>query len=340
VPEAQVPLKPLYCSQCGDTIVTRFEEGRHRDVCPTCGIVFYQNPLPVAASVVLNDARQVLLVKRRQDPYKGMWCLPIGFAEVNETISQAALRELEEEAGVAGKVTRLLDADSFASEFYGELLIVSFEVEKLEGRESPGDDAEAVEYFPLDGLPPLAFSSNEKAVRACAAAHADEWVIQDSFQRLQEGVPGGLLSDALVALIRDHAGEISHLWMEDIRQNPTTRSYRDIPPEQLTRCSAVALSQVGLWLAGDQADAQIRDFFMRLGAQRAASGTPLHELISTLTLLKMHIWTFARQNGVWERPVDVYRVLELNRRLGSFFDKAVYHASRGFAGPGTSEGAV
>lgn len=327
-----MPLKPLYCSQCGSVMSTRPEDGRDRDVCPTCETVFYQNPLPVAASVIISPSREVLLVKRKRDPFKGMWCLPIGFAELNETIESAALRELREESGLVGRVLRLLDADSYQSDFYGDLLIVTFEVENVGGKECPGDDAETVAYFALDDIPPLAFSSNRKAVRACAAAHADQWLIQDSFQRLTDGHPDGLLSDALVTLIRDRAEEISHLWIEDIRQNPSTRAYRDIPLPELSRGAVVVLSQVGLWLAGEQSNREIRRFFLNLGAARAASGTPLHELLSTLTLLKMEIWTFARQNGVWETTVDLYRVLELNRRLGSFFDLAIYYAARGFSG--------
>ncbi len=42
-------------------------------------------------------------------------------------------------------------------------------------------------YFPIDRLPPLAFPSNEKAIRLCADLHRDEWAIHDSFQRLEEG---------------------------------------------------------------------------------------------------------------------------------------------------------
>ena len=46
-------------------------------------------------------------------------------------------------------------------------------------------------------------------------------------------------------------------------------------------------------------------------------------------LLKKHIWTYARSQGVWERPVDTYRVMELQSRFAVFFDKAVYHLARG-----------
>ena len=51
-----MPLKPKYCSQCGQTVEVRIVDNRTRVVCPACETVFYENPLPVAASVVLNEA--------------------------------------------------------------------------------------------------------------------------------------------------------------------------------------------------------------------------------------------------------------------------------------------
>ncbi len=160
---------------------------RPRDVCGVCGSVFYQNPLPAAAALVLDDLRRVLLVKRKYPPGEGLWCLPMGFAELGETIAEAALRELHEETGVTGHVVRLINAESSYGPFYGDVLVVTFEVEKLLGMERAGDDAEEVDYFPLDQLPPLAFAHNEKAIRLCAELHRDEWAIHDSFRRLQEG---------------------------------------------------------------------------------------------------------------------------------------------------------
>ncbi len=323
-------LKAKYCSQCGASIELRRVEGRARECCTACGTIFYQNPLPVAAGVVLNANRRVLLVKRRREPYQGMWCLPIGFAEVGETIGQAARRELREETGLEGRILRLLDADSFGSETYGELLIVTFEMEKVSGVEQAGDDAIEVAYFPLDALPPLAFSSNEKAVRFCAAAHQEEWAIQDSFRGLHDEDGRELLSDALVARVQEHAEQVTRLWLDDVRTNPTTPTYATIDPDRLFERGFTAVSQFSRWLKGRQADDEVRAFYRALGRERRDQGFAVHELISSLTLLRMHIWTFARTRDVWERPIDVYRVLELNRRIALFFDRAIYHAVRGF----------
>jgi ADP-ribose pyrophosphatase YjhB (NUDIX family) len=329
-----MPLNPKYCSQCGGGLEQRFIDGRQREVCATCKKVFYRNPLPVAATVVLNAQREVLLVKRRQEPQKGEWCLPIGFAELDETIAQAALRELREEAGIAGRVLRLLDVDSYSSDYYGDLLIVTFEIAKTGGSEAPGDDAEEVAYFPIDALPPLAFTSNERAIAACREVHREEWAIHDSFTSLHDDESGAaaaeLLSDALVLMIRDHAAEIAATWLAEVRENPTTPSYRTYDPERLLPLAEEALSQFGRWLHGEEVAPETREFYRRLGARRRAEGFALHEVVSSLTLVRKHVWLFARRRGIWERPIDVYRVLELDRRLVLFFDRAVYQTIKGY----------
>jgi 8-oxo-dGTP diphosphatase len=325
-----MPLKPNYCARCGHVVVTRFVDDRPRVVCPACDTVFYENPLPVAAAIVLNDRREVLLVKRRREPHKGEWCLPMGFAEMGETIAAAARRELREETGIDARAVRLLDADSFESTHYGDLLIVTFEMKKVGGNEQPGDDAEAVRYFPIAQHPPLAFSSNEKALRACATAYLQSWAIQDSFVTLQTDEDKAMLSDALVTLIQERAEEIARLWLEDVCSNPTTRSYRTVDRDQLLERGSLAISQFGRWLRGRESADEVKAFYRILAKERKMQGFEAHELLSSLTLLKKNVWTFVRAQDVWKQPIDVYRLLELSIRMALFFDKAMYHAARGF----------
>lgn len=330
-------MKALFCSKCGSSIEVQTIGNRPREVCTACGTVFYQNPLPAAAALVLDDQRQVLLVKRKYPPSRGTWCLPIGFAEMGETIAEAALRELHEEAGITGRIARLIDADSWSSSYYGDLLVVTFEVEKTAGVSSPGDDAEDVAHFPIDHLPPLAFPSNEKAIRLCADLHRDEWAIHDSFHRLGEE-PGGtnMLSDSLIGFVAEHASYVARLWLAEIRSNRTTSGYWGVDPENLLAQAAEGLLQLGRWLEGESTEEHIKTFYRELGALRRSQGVELHELLSALMLLKKHIWNYARSQGMWQRPVDTYRVMELQSRFAVFFDKAMYHSARGFtahAGP-------
>lgn len=325
-----MPMTPSYCARCGSALKMRMIEDRARAVCPACDTVFYENPLPVAASIVLNDLREVLLVKRRRQPHKGQWCLPMGFAEMGETISAAGLRELKEETGIDAIVLRLLDADSVESSYYGDLLIVTFEMQKAGGRERPGDDAEDVRYFPLESPPKLAFSSNRKALVACAAAHRESWAIADSFLSLHSDKEGAMLSDALVNLIEQRADEIAGLWLVEVRTSPTTRSYANVDPDQLMARAAAAISQFGRWLKGDETANEIKAFYRLLARDRKQQGFGVHELVSSITLLKRTLWTFARSQGIWERPIDMYRVLELSRRMAAFYDKAIYHVTLGY----------
>jgi 8-oxo-dGTP diphosphatase len=312
---------------------------RPRDVCSVCSTVFYQNPLPAAGALVLDDMRRVLLVKRKYPPGEDMWCLPIGFAELGETIAEAALRELLEETGVTGRVVRLIDVDSSYGPFYGDVLVVTFEVDKLLGTETPGDDAEEVDYFPLDQLPPLAFPHNERAIRLCADLHRDEWAIHDSFRRLEEGVASGnepagtqMLSDTLIGFVNESIPLVARLWLADVRSNHTTAAYMRLDPDTLLAECTTTLRQLGRWLEGESTEEQIKQFFRDLGARRQGQGVQLHELLSAIMLLKRQIWVHARSQGVWQRPMEMYRVMELQSRFAVFFDRATYHSARGYAG--------
>ncbi len=49
---------------------------------------------------IADDALKVLLIRRGAEPYKDCWALPGGFVEIDESLEDAAARELQEEAGV------------------------------------------------------------------------------------------------------------------------------------------------------------------------------------------------------------------------------------------------
>ena len=88
-----------FCSECGKTVVHRIPEGDNlpRFICEHCDIIHYQNPkLVVGCLPVWNE--QVLLCKRAIEPSYGLWTLPAGFMENQESLEEAALRESREEA--------------------------------------------------------------------------------------------------------------------------------------------------------------------------------------------------------------------------------------------------
>jgi ADP-ribose pyrophosphatase YjhB (NUDIX family) len=107
----------------------------------------------VVVAVTVKDDRFVL-IKRGIPPKKGYWGCPSGFVECGETPEEACLRELEEEAGVKGEIRRLLRvARREDTELYGDMLVVTYLVDVVEGEPSPGEEADDARYFAEDEIP-------------------------------------------------------------------------------------------------------------------------------------------------------------------------------------------
>lgn len=323
-----------FCHFCGGPVTLKIEDGIQRDFCNACNLFFYKNPLPVVSTIVAED-RRILLVKRGNRPYKGAWCLPSGFVETGESIQHAALRELTEEAGIVGRILGLVDVHSYKSRFYGDLIFITFEVEQTGGMLQPGSDTVKAEYFPIDSLPSLAFPSNKRAMQYYVAGKSEYWAIIDSFSKSlgkedSRHVERNLLSDKLVDLIERNAEIIAQIWIDDALTNPSTRGFRHFDHSRLFRDVCRILSHFGSWLGGVYKDSEIRGYYNELGRESRKEGLALSNVLSTLSLIKKHLWEFALSQGMWHKTLDIYMNLELNRRIVIFFDKAVFYTTQGY----------
>jgi ADP-ribose pyrophosphatase YjhB (NUDIX family) len=97
-----------FCSQCGAPVEQRIPVGEHlpRHVCPACGTIHYQNP-KVVVGTIPEWQDKILLCKRAIEPRYGLWTLPAGFLENDETTIEGAQRETLEEATARVEVTSL-----------------------------------------------------------------------------------------------------------------------------------------------------------------------------------------------------------------------------------------
>ncbi|HRJ75091.1 MAG TPA: NUDIX domain-containing protein, partial [Anaerolineales bacterium] len=82
--------------------------GKIRPVCPQCGFIYFQDP-KVAAAVLIEKDSRVLLVRRVNEPFRGLWTLPAGFINADEDPAEAAARECLEETGLVVKIKNVLD---------------------------------------------------------------------------------------------------------------------------------------------------------------------------------------------------------------------------------------
>lgn len=141
------------------------EGGYPRYRCDQCGFVQYLNPAS-AAGVLVVDGGRVLLVKRKYDPYRGLWVIPSGFIEYSEDIRGTAVREVEEETGLTVRLEGLHAVESCFDDPRGNAVLVVFDGHVTGGEMRAGDDAEDVDFFPLDRLPEIAFEAHRKILGA------------------------------------------------------------------------------------------------------------------------------------------------------------------------------
>jgi len=97
-----------FCSQCGAQVSLKIPAGDNmpRYVCNTCEAIHYENP-KIVAGCIPEWEDKVLLCKRAIEPRYGLWTLPAGFMENNESTPQAAAREAMEEARADVEITSL-----------------------------------------------------------------------------------------------------------------------------------------------------------------------------------------------------------------------------------------
>ena len=128
----------------------------------------YPRPMVTVDVVVLTsqtDQLHVLLIQRAQEPFQGAWALPGGFVDMDESLEEAAGRELAEETGVEG-----IDLEQLQT--YGDpnrdprgrvisvaycTLLPSKNIQHIQG----GSDASQARWFPVDELPNLAFDHSK-----------------------------------------------------------------------------------------------------------------------------------------------------------------------------------
>jgi 8-oxo-dGTP diphosphatase len=119
--------------------------------------------------------RDVLLVKRGEEPFLGMWALPGGFVEEGETLERAARRELAEETGLDP------DTELDLTGAYGDpgrdprgwtvsvVFTTALGYDEI-GAVVGGSDAAEAAWHPVTALPRLAFDHDR--IVADALSHA------------------------------------------------------------------------------------------------------------------------------------------------------------------------
>src|SRR3989338_1971175 len=115
---------------------------------------------------ILHNQLKLLLIKRKNEPFKGKFALPGGFVERDENLEDAAKRELEEETGVKNIFLKKMHAcGDVGRDPRGRVISIPFlaliDAEELKLHAT--DDAELAKWGSVDSLPKheLAFDHKE-----------------------------------------------------------------------------------------------------------------------------------------------------------------------------------
>jgi len=169
-------LNPLdeihFCLRCGAPLVQAERFGKVRPVCPVCRWVYFADP-KVAAAALVEHAGRVLLVRRANDPLRGLRTLPAGFVDAGEDPAEAAARECLEETGLAVCIRGLVDVLAGQEHPRGAHILIVYRA-MLAGEippdgPHPADDVDGAGFFAYDALPPLAFKTTQRLLKQTGA---------------------------------------------------------------------------------------------------------------------------------------------------------------------------
>lgn len=131
-----------------------------------------KNPLLTVDTVIVHKG-SVVMIKRKNPPYKGSWALPGGFVEYGETVEFAAVREAKEETGLDVELENIVGVYSNPErDPRGHIVTICYIGHKTGGNLFADTDASDVKYFKFNEVLKLdlAFDHNK--------------ILQDAFKLL------------------------------------------------------------------------------------------------------------------------------------------------------------
>jgi len=148
-----------FCPRCGSSHFV--EHNAKSKLCQDCGFVYYFNPSAATVAFILNERRELLVVRRAKEPAKGTLDLPGGFSDLNETSEQGVCREVKEETGL--DVTEVRFQFSLPNRYlYSDFLVHTIDMFYLCRVRDTSlchamDDAAEAMWIPLQDLSPEQF---------------------------------------------------------------------------------------------------------------------------------------------------------------------------------------
>jgi 8-oxo-dGTP diphosphatase len=163
-----------FCIKCGNRTKEQLAEGRLRQICMNCGNIHYKQ-LIVGAGTFVERNGELLLIKRKMEPFLGTWCLPGGHVEDNEDPKDAAKRETLEETGLDITLTKPANVFFFNDHPKGSGIFLVYSTNGPLGEAISTAEGENPSYFSRAEIPNLSISGggHRQAI--------DAWISQTTY---------------------------------------------------------------------------------------------------------------------------------------------------------------
>jgi 8-oxo-dGTP diphosphatase len=115
---------------------------------------------------IVKKEDEIVLIKRKNNPFKNSWALPGGYIEYNERIEDAVVREVFEETGLITEIINLIGVYSDPNrDPRGHTISIIYELKIIKGKLESGDDASDVKFFNLNKIPDNLSFDHKKIIK-------------------------------------------------------------------------------------------------------------------------------------------------------------------------------
>jgi len=140
-----------------------------------------------------------------------------------------------------------------------------------------------------------------------------------------------LLTGKLVRTIEQNSDTIAERWADEVSKSPFTRSYWNMPGDELHERAASVCRRMGYFLDRRLPKEKLASFYKKVGENRRAHGYEVEEVVMALMLLKRQVWLFILQEGLLTKNIEISQALLLNNRVVLYFDRAIYYVTKSYS---------
>jgi len=124
-------------------------------------------PLVAVDAVIRFKKNSIVLIRRKNPPFKGEFALPGGFVDVGESVEDACIREAYEETNIKVTIKKLIGVFSNPKrDPRGHVIAIAFLCEPLTDSEKPmaKDDAQSLEIVKIADISGIKLAFDHKDI--------------------------------------------------------------------------------------------------------------------------------------------------------------------------------